>query len=178
MQTKNLINLKNIVVAIITLVVVYLMALTASRGGAYHGGEHGKVIEDISKVQMPTQQDTQQQQVQQVQTQQTQVQEERDELKELKDKAGSIGQIKVSLEYKSKCSACHGIDGSGMQDGRKLMGPKIYGQDADKIYKDLIDFKAGTKENVIMRGLLINTSEEELRKFADEIGSFSSQEKN
>lgn len=175
MQTKNLINLKNIVVAIITLMVVYLMVLTASRGGAYHGGEHGKVIEDISKVQMPTQQDTQQQQVQ---TQQTQVQEERDELKELKDKAGSIGQIKVSLEYKSKCSACHGIDGSGMQDGRKLMGPKIYGQDADKIYKDLIDFKAGTKENVIMKGLLINTSEEELRKFADEIGSFSSQEKN
>lgn len=176
MQTKNLINLKNIVVAIITLVVVYLMLLTASRGPAYHGGEHGKVIEDISKVQMPAQQDNQQQQ--QVQVQQTQVQEERDELKELKDKAGSIGQIKVSLEYKSKCSACHGIDGSGMQDGRKLMGPKIYGQDADKIYKDLIDFKAGTKENVIMKGLLINTSEEELRKFADEIGSFSSQEKN
>ncbi|OHE10029.1 MAG: hypothetical protein A2513_07985 [Sulfurimonas sp. RIFOXYD12_FULL_33_39] len=176
MQTKNLINLKNIVVAVITIVVIYLMVLTASRGGAYHGGEQGKVIEDISKVQMPTQQDTQQYSQQQ---QQTQPKEEvRDELKELKEKAGSIGQINVSLAYKSKCSACHGIDGSGMQDGRKLIGPKLYGQDAEKIYKDLIDFKAGKKENVIMSGLLINTSEEELRKFADEIGAFSSQEKN
>lgn len=175
MQNKNsLLNLKNIVVAVLTLVIIYLMALTASKGGAYHGGEHGKIIEDISKVQMPAQQDNQQQQV----LQQAQAQEEKDELKQLKDKAGSIGQIKVSIEYKSKCSACHGADGSGMQDGRKLMGPKLYGQNAEKIYKDLIDFKAGRKENVIMKGLLINTSEEELRKFADEIGSFSSQEKN
>jgi len=103
---------------------------------------------------------------------------EQEELTALRNKAGSIGSIEVSKAYKSKCAACHGADGSGMQDGRKLMGPKLYGQSADKLYKDLIDFKAGRKENVIMKGLLINTDEEELRKFADEIGSFSSQDQS
>lgn len=166
---KTLLNLKNIIVAILTIVVISLMIFTASRGGAYHGGEHGKVIKDIDKVQIPT--------AKQTQSKDTTSKEEQ-ELKTLKDKAGSIGQIKVSKEYKSKCAACHGVDGSGMQDGRKLMGPKLYGQSAEKIYKDLIDFKAGRKENVIMKGLLINTEEDELRKYADEIGSFSSQSQN
>jgi len=154
--------MKNIIVAILTVVVVALMVLTASKGGAYHGGELGKVIKDIRTVQ-PTQSAAKVDQ------------EEEEKLKALRNKAGSIGDIAVSKAYKSKCAACHGADGSGMQDGRKLMGPKLYGQRADKIYKDLIDFKAGRKENVIMKGLLINTSEEELRKFADEIGAFSSQ---
>ena len=55
------------------------------------------------------------------------------------------------------------------------MGPKLYGQSADKIYKDLVDFKAGRKENIVKKGLLINTTEEELRKFDDENGAFASQ---
>lgn len=153
--------MKNIIVAVLTLVIIALMALTASKGGAYHGGEHGKVIEDIEKTPVAKQEPTKD--------------KEQDELTALRNKAGSIGTVEVSKAYKSKCAACHGADGSGMQDGRKLMGPKLYGQSADKIYKDLIDFKAGRKENVIMKGLLINTDEEELRKFANEIGSFSSQ---
>ena len=39
--------MKNLIAGLATLIVVALMALTASKGGAYHGGEHGKVIEDI-----------------------------------------------------------------------------------------------------------------------------------
>jgi hypothetical protein len=39
--------MKNIIVGVLTLVVVALMALTFMGGGAYHGGEHGKVIEDF-----------------------------------------------------------------------------------------------------------------------------------
>ncbi|MCK4875803.1 MAG: c-type cytochrome [Sulfurimonas sp.] len=153
--------MKNIIVAVLTVVIIALMALTASKGGAYHGGEHGKVIKDIDKTPVAKKEPPKD--------------KEQDELTALRNKAGSIGTIEVSKAYKSKCAACHGADGSGMQSGRKLMGPKLYGQSADKIYKDLIDFKAGRKENVIMKGLLINTDEEELRKFADEIGSFSSQ---
>jgi cytochrome c553 len=149
--------MKNLIVAILTIVIIAIMALTASKGGAYHGGKHGKVIKDIDKTPVTTKDD------------------EQDELTALKNKAGSVGIVEVSKAYKSKCAACHGADGSGMQDGRKLMGPKLYGQSADKLYKDLIDFKAGRKENVIMKGLLINTDEKELRKFADEIESFSSQ---
>lgn len=154
--------MKNIIVAVLTIIVIALMAFTAFRGGAYHGGEHGKVIQDIAKTSEPQEQKS----------------EEKDELTALRDKAGNLGDIKVSDAYKAKCSACHGADGSGMQSGRKLMGPKIYGQSADVLYKKLVDFKAGRIENVIMKGLLINIGEDELRKFADEIGSFSSQNKD
>ena len=52
------------------------------------------------------------------------------------------------------------------------MGPKLIGQSEEKLLKDLVDFKAGRKENLIMKGLLINTSEEELKEFAKEISQF------
>ncbi|NEW61449.1 hypothetical protein GSY74_09160, partial [Sulfurovum sp. bin170] len=39
--------MKNIIVGILTLVIVALMALTFMGGGAYHGGNHGKVIADM-----------------------------------------------------------------------------------------------------------------------------------
>lgn len=164
---KTIFNLKNTIVATLTILIVALMVLTASKGGAYHGGEHGKVIQDFEKTKTIADKQPQEEK-----------NREQEELKALKDKAGNIGEVEVSKAYKSKCAACHGVDGSGEQDGRKLMGPKLYGQSADKLYKDLVDFKAGRKENVIMKGLLINTDEEELRKFADEIGSFSSQNTN
>jgi len=164
--------MKNTIVGILTLLTFALMAWTASRGGAYHGGEHSKVIENIggkSSAQIATQQ----QQSAPVK-EKSDREKDQEQLDALKEKAGNTGQIKVSNEYKSKCAACHGANGSGMQDGRKLMGPKLYGQSAEKIYKDLIDFKAGRKENIIMKGLLINTTEEELKKYADEIGKFPS----
>ncbi|MBS4069404.1 MAG: c-type cytochrome [Sulfurimonas sp.] len=159
--------MKNIVVGILTIVTFAIMAWTASNGRAYHGGEHSKVIEDMgTKTASVTQQASAAPQ------DKSDREKEQEQLSALKEKAGNVGQIKVSTEYKSKCSACHGVSGSGMQDGRKLMGPKLYGQSAEKIYKDLIEFKAGRKENVIMKGLLINISEEELKKYADEIGAF------
>ena len=164
-----MLNIKNIIVATITVLIISLMVLTASKGGAYHGGELGKVISDI---QTPITKS------EPTPSKENESEKEQEKLKALRDQAGSIGEIKVSRAYKTKCAACHGTSGSGMQNGRKLMGPKLYGQSADKIYKDLIDFKAGRKENVIMKGLLINSNEEELRKFADEIGLFSSQKKD
>lgn len=159
--------MKNIVVGILTIVVFAIMAWTASKGRAYHGGEHSKVIEDIG-----TRKTDVAQPASAAPQDKSDREKEQEQLDALKEKAGNVGQIKVSAEYKSKCAACHGVNGSGVQDGRKLMGPKLYGQSAEKIYKDLIEFKAGRKENVIMKGLLINISEEELKKYADEIGAF------
>ncbi|MDD2652146.1 MAG: c-type cytochrome [Sulfurimonas sp.] len=172
--------MKNIIVGILTLVIAALMAYTASQGRAYHGGEHSRVIEDIgADKNIPAQASISQATTQQMsQPQEKSDREKEDEqLKAIKDKAGNVGEIKVSTEYKSKCAACHGANGSGEQDGRKLMGPKLYGQSAEKLYKDLVDFKAGRKENIIMKGLLINTSEEELKRYADEIGAFHLQQK-
>jgi cytochrome c553 len=104
-------------------------------------------------------------------------QKEQDKLKALREKAGNIGAFKVSDAYKSKCSSCHGVNGSGYQNGRKMMGPKLFGQSEEEIYQKLSDFKAGRKENVVMKGLLIPMSDEDLRSFAKEIGEFPARAK-
>jgi cytochrome c553 len=155
--------MKNTIVGIITILTFALMAWVASKGGAYHGGQHSKGFGTFADTATVAQAGP---------VEKSDEEKEAEQIKALKEKAGNIGNFKVSDAYKSKCAACHGANGSGEQDGRKLMGPKLFGQNADKLYQDLIDFKANRKENVIMRGLLINTSEEELRKFADEIGEF------
>jgi cytochrome c553 len=156
--------MKNIIVGFFTVLIVGLMAWTASNGGAYNGGEHSKVIADIgdgrvaSAVEIPKEKSDRE--------------KENEALSALRDKAGNAGAFKVSQEYKQKCSSCHGVNGSGFQNGKKMMGPKLFGQTADKLYKDLTDFKAGRKENMIMKGLLRKLSEEDLKRLADEIGEF------
>ena len=156
--------MKNIVVGILTLVIVALMALTFMGGGAYHGGEQGKVIKDFGDKMSNAES--------------TKVEEKDDRAKEadkltaLMEKAGHVGAFDVSQAYKSKCSSCHGVNGSGMQNGKKLMGAKLFGQSADEILQKLVDFKAGRKENIIMKGLLIKLTEEDLKTFANEIGEF------
>ena len=156
--------MKNIIVSFFTILIVGLMAWTASNGGAYNGGEHSKVIADIgdgrvaSAVEIPKEKSDRE--------------KENEALSALRDKAGNAGAFKVSQEYKQKCSSCHGVNGSGFQNGKKMMGPKLFGQTADKLYKDLTDFKAGRKENMIMKGLLRKLNEEDLRRLADEIGEF------
>ena len=155
--------MKNIVVGILTLVIIGLMALTFMGGRAYHGGEHGKVIADMGDVTANAS----------VQVEEKSDRDkEDDKLNALREKAGNVGAFEVSQAYKSKCASCHGVNGSGMQNGKALMGPKLFGQTTEKLFKDLVDFKAGRKENMIMKGLLIKLSEEDLQMFADEIGAF------
>ena len=156
--------MKNIIVGILTLVILGLMGLTFMGGQAYHGGEHGKIIKDFGDGMGNAQ-------VTKIDEKDDRA-KEMDELTALREKAGNAGAFDVSQAYKSKCSSCHGVNGSGMQNGKKLMGPKLFGQSADTIYKKLDDFKAGRKENMIMKGLLIHLSKEDLRTLADEIGEF------
>lgn len=156
--------MKHMIVGLLTAGIIGLMVFTFMGGGAYHGGEHGKVIEDFgdsltaSKIVATEEKDDRQ--------------KENDKLNALRDKAGNAGAFQVSNEYKRKCASCHGANGSGFQNGKPMMGPKIFGQTAEKLYKDLVEFKSGRKENVIMKGLLLSMSEEDLKRFADEIGEF------
>jgi cytochrome c553 len=154
--------MKNIIAIVSTIIVLGLMVLTFTTGTAFQGGEAGKIIEDMkyldtpkTEIAKPKKEDT-----------------EKDKLKALEEKAGNTIMFKVSKAYKNKCSSCHGANGSGIQNGKKLMGPKLIGQSEAVLLKDLIDFKAGRKENIIMKGLLINTSEDELKEFAKEISQF------
>jgi len=158
--------MKHIIVGVLTLVVLGLIGITYMGGRAYQGGEHAKVIKDFGdtannttvSVKAPTEKDDRK--------------KEMDKLSALRDKAGNAGAFKVSSEYKSKCASCHGVNGSGEQNGKAMMGTKLFGQTADKLYNDLLDFKSGRRENMIMKGLLIKLNKDDLRRFADEIGEF------
>ncbi len=151
--------MKNIIAGLATIIVVGLMAYTFSNGRAFQGGEAANIIRFDKKVQ---------QNDQPVENKNL----EKDKIKTLEDKVGSNVSFEVSKAYKSRCASCHGVDGSGLQSGRVLMGPKIIGQSEEKLYKDLVDFKAGRKENIIMKGLLINLTDEDLKSFAKEISQF------
>jgi len=156
--------MKNIIVGFFTLLTLGLMAWTASQGGAYHGGQHNKIIKDFG--------DTMTNAASTTIDEKSDREKEDEALSALRDKAGNAGAFPVSQEYKSKCSSCHGVNGSGFQNGKKMMGPKLIGQSAEKLYTDLVDFKAGRKENMIMKGLLLKLTEEDLKRLSDEIGEF------
>ena len=120
-----MINLKNSIVAVLMLLIVAAAGWVASNGGAYNGGEHGKVIANIGNkgnaktVAVEEKNDRQ---------------KEDDKLHALRDKAGNAGAFEVSQAYKSKCASCHGVNGSGFQNGKPMMGPKLIGQSADEIF--------------------------------------------
>lgn len=154
--------MKNIIAIISTVIVLGLMGYTFNNGRAFQGGEAGNIIENI-KVSKQVQINTQPPANDNI---------EEDKIRALRDKAGNSASFKVSNNYKTKCSSCHGADGTGLQNGKKLMGPGLFGQSEEKLYKDLIDFKAGRKENLIMKGLLINLTEEDLKEYANEIAQF------
>jgi len=157
--------MKNIIVGFFTVLALGLMAWTASQGGAYHGGEHGKVIEDFGDTMRSATATT-------VPEEKSDREKENEALGALRDRAGNAGAFPVSNEYKSKCASCHGVNGSGFQNGKAMMGPKLIGQSEEKLFTNLVDFKAGRKENMVMKGLLLKLSEEDLKRFAVEIGEF------
>ena len=163
-------NFKNIIAGLSTVIVLGLMAFTASNGRAYHGGEHGKVIEDFGDTMSNAK-------VTAAPKEKDDREKEMDALTALRDKAGNAGAFKVSNAYKSKCSSCHGVNGSGFQNGKAMMGPKLIGQSEEKILKNLLDFKAGRKENIIMKGLLMSLDEDALKEFSIEIGQFPARAK-
>jgi cytochrome c553 len=157
--------MKNVIVVSLTAIVFMLMAFVAMDDAVYQGGEHARVIEDFgdktsnnATVIQPKEK--------------TDREKENDKIRALQEKAGSNKEFKVSLEYKQKCSSCHGVTGSGYQSGRKMMGPAVFGQSEADLYKKLSDFKAGRTENLIMKGLLIKNTDEDLKRLAKEISEF------
>ncbi|RLA71500.1 MAG: hypothetical protein DRG24_05440 [Epsilonproteobacteria bacterium] len=151
--------MKNIIVGALTLFIIGLMVLTAMRGRAYHGGEAGRVIEDIGNKGQASAEST-------APKAKSDRAIEADKLKALRDKAGNVGGFKVSNNYKRKCASCHGINGEG------IIGSKLIGLSSETVFQQLKDYKSGRKENLVMKGLLIKMDEVQMKEFADEIGEF------
>jgi len=148
--------MKHIIVASLTVCILFLMGYTYKTGRAFQGGEAGKIIEDIDSFEKRENSFTQ-----------NEDNSQKDALKSLKDKAGNLGAFKVSKLYKSRCASCHGVNGNG------IIGPKLFGQKADTVYNKLKDYKTGKIESPVMRGILINVDEKNLKMLADEIGMFA-----
>lgn len=159
--------MKNIVIVTFTVIVLGLMVFTFQRGAAFQGGEAGKVTEDIAGRSANVEANNKVEE-------KSDREKEDDKLNALREKAGNVAAFKVSDAYKSKCASCHGVNGSGMQNGKKLMGPKLIGQSESKLYQSLVDFKTGKIENSVMRGLLISLDDEDFRELSKEIGEFQS----
>ena len=56
------------------------------------------------------------------------------------------------------CIACHGIDGNSLLS----VNPKLGGQHAGYISKQLKNFKSGLRENAVMAGMVANLTEDEM----------------
>ena len=166
--------MKHIIAAIVT-----LLALGAAFI-VYQSDSEVHKVDEISKMIAKTQvkvnlgnnapvvqQQTQTVSNEEIEKEQAKKKKELDEkLNALKSKAGNMAAFKVSPLYKQKCSSCHGVNGEG------IIGPKLIGDSAEKVYKNLIDFKSGKRKNYVMYGLLSKMDEEQLKSLSDEIGSF------
>jgi len=166
--------MKHIIAAIVT-----LLALGAAFI-VYQSDSEVHKVDEISKMIAKTQvkvnlgnnapvvqQQTQTVLNEEIEKEQAKKKKELDEkLNALKSKAGNMAAFKVSPLYKQKCSSCHGVNGEG------IIGPKLIGDSAEKVYKNLIDFKSGKRKNYVMYGLLSKMDEEQLKSLSDEIGSF------
>ncbi|MCR4300309.1 MAG: cytochrome c4 [Sulfuricaulis sp.] len=67
----------------------------------------------------------------------------------------AAGQAKAAV-----CAGCHGADGNG---GADPLWPKLAGQDADYITKQLADFKEGRRKDPIMAGMVANLSKTDMK---------------
>ena len=83
-----------------------------------------------------------------------------------KAKPAEVAAIPVAIgaeaTVKAVCSACHGADGNSIV----TLNPKLAGQHPEYLLKQLTNFKAGTRANVIMSGMAANLSPQEMQDLA------------
>ena len=76
------------------------------------------------------------------------------------------------------CIACHAIDGNSLIP----VNPKLAGQHAAYITKQLKNFKSGLRENAVMAGMVANLTEKDMENlghyFSEQVISLSLAEKN
>lgn len=78
--------------------------------------------------------------------------------------AAQAGDPTRGQQLSQACAACHGADGNSANPE----WPKLAAQHADYIYKQLMDYKAGRRENALMAGQVANLDEQDMR----DLGAF------
>jgi len=75
----------------------------------------------------------------------------------------------LSPDYRLLCSACHDDYANG------VVGPALLDKNATFIYRQIMAFKTGEKENALMKALVNRIDEARLRGIAEEIERFNRQ---
>lgn len=65
-------------------------------------------------------------------------------------------------EISTACAACHGADGNSVNPE----WPKLAGQGEAYLYKQLVDYKEGRRENALMSGQVVALSDQDMRDLA------------
>jgi len=74
----------------------------------------------------------------------------------------SMGDAAAGKAASAVCAGCHGVDGIAAITNY----PNLAGQGAPYIYKQLMDFKSGARENAVMQGMVANLTEEAMHNLA------------
>jgi len=76
--------------------------------------------------------------------------------------ANAAGDAQAGKTKAAMCAACHGADGNAPV----AIYPKLAGQHADYIVKQLTDFKSGARKDPIMMGMVMALSETDMADIA------------
>ena len=71
--------------------------------------------------------------------------------------------INVERIVQNVCVACHAMDGNSAITAN----PKLSAQHESYLYKQLMNYKSGERDNAVMAGIVANLSEEEIRGLAE-----------
>ena len=74
---------------------------------------------------------------------------------------------RLSKTYIRRCSPCHDDYANG------VIGPSLLDKNASFIYGKIMDFKTGKKKNVLMKELVEQMDDAELKAIAEEIANFN-----
>jgi cytochrome c553 len=76
--------------------------------------------------------------------------------------AASAADAEAGKAKSAVCAACHGADGNSVNP----IWPSLAGQHASYIFKQLMDFKAGSRVNATMSGMVAILTEDDMKNLA------------
>lgn len=76
--------------------------------------------------------------------------------------AQAQGDIEAGKTKSATCTACHGADGNSPSN----LYPKIAGQHATYLVKQLQEFKSGERQDAVMAGMVAGLSEQDMQDLA------------
>jgi len=74
---------------------------------------------------------------------------------------------RLSKDYIIKCSPCHDDYANG------VIGPSLLDKDKNFIFERIMDFKNGKRDNILMKELVSQISDDKLKFLAEEIANFN-----